>query len=177
VRNDEVAFGAKPTSMGGQGWVAQSRLTPTGRSANPARIRLSDGHAAMTMTTRAVIAEGNFIVAGSAAIQKPHSLYCFVARRNREPIWTKSTSRHSFPRRFSPRPFHRRYSRFIRQRFSRGSGREFAGKQERRGQQKDADYHSALPLTTIPPKYISCLIEGGLRPHKAGNPVRNDLKT
>jgi hypothetical protein len=103
VRNDEVAFGAKPTSMGGQGWVAQSRLTPTGRSANPARIRLSDGHAAMTMTTRAVIAEGNFIVAGSAAIQKPHSLYCFMARRNREPIWTKSTSRHSFPRRFSPK--------------------------------------------------------------------------
>jgi hypothetical protein len=29
VRNDEVAFGVKWTSMGGQDWVAQSRLTPS----------------------------------------------------------------------------------------------------------------------------------------------------
>jgi hypothetical protein len=28
VRNDKVAFGVKRTSMGGQGWVAQSRLDP-----------------------------------------------------------------------------------------------------------------------------------------------------
>jgi len=28
VRNDKVAFGVKRTLMGGQGWEAQSRLTP-----------------------------------------------------------------------------------------------------------------------------------------------------
>jgi hypothetical protein len=30
ARNDEVAFGVKRTSMGGQGWVAQSRMTLNG---------------------------------------------------------------------------------------------------------------------------------------------------
>jgi hypothetical protein len=31
TRSDCVAFGVKRTSMGGQGWVGQSRLTLTGR--------------------------------------------------------------------------------------------------------------------------------------------------
>jgi hypothetical protein len=30
----------------------------------------------------------------SSEIQKPQSLYCFPARRNREPTSTKSTSKH-----------------------------------------------------------------------------------
>src|SRR5262249_32449414 len=52
------------------------------------------GPVAMTVTTRAVISDGNFIFAGISEIQKPQSRYCFSARRNREPTSTKSTSRH-----------------------------------------------------------------------------------
>ena len=54
------------------------------------------------------------------ATQKPHSAYAFLARWKCEPMATKSTSRHWFPWRYSARPLHRRYSRFIRQRFSLG---------------------------------------------------------
>jgi hypothetical protein len=32
MRNEEVAFGVERTSLGGQGWVAQSRLTHFGRA-------------------------------------------------------------------------------------------------------------------------------------------------
>ena len=52
--------------------------------------------------------------------QNPQSLYCFAPSRKPELTSTKSTSRHWFPRRNWPKPSHRRYSRFIRQRFSRG---------------------------------------------------------
>ena len=57
---------------------------------------------------------------GYTLLQKSHSRYCFEASRNREPTWIKSTSRHWCPRRKSPRPSHRRYSKCIRQRLSVG---------------------------------------------------------
>src|SRR4029077_1166341 len=95
-----------------------TRSTHTGSPLNPCRFHYTKLEFQFAAIWPSLIE--SFIVAAMAEDQNPQSLYCLSTSRKREFTATKSTSRHRFPRRYSPKPLHRRYSRFIRQSFSRG---------------------------------------------------------